>query len=122
MRTILLVEDDDALRDILAETLEEEGYKVVQAWNGKEAYGIATAIVPDLVISDIGITYLSGVQLLAVLNNSLKTRNIPVIAITGTERLLPLEESGFREIIYKPFDMQELIDAVGAALPDNPNT
>jgi DNA-binding response OmpR family regulator len=110
MRIILLVEDDEAIRSALAELLAEmdEGYRVVQAANGREAINVLYATEVDLVITDLNMPVLDGFALLAHLMGA--HARMPVIVLTAygtpeTRRHLQEVGAGYLE---KPLDVPML--------------
>lgn len=80
---VLLVEDDRAGREMFACALEEGGFRVEQAHNGLQALDKATAIVPDAIVTDLAIPGIDGLQLCKRLRSDPRTRQIPIIGITG---------------------------------------
>ncbi len=83
MAKILLVEDEDNLREIYEARLEAEGFKIVSAKDGEEALAIAKAEKPDLIISDIMMPKISGFEMLDILRNTKDTKNIKIIMLTA---------------------------------------
>ena len=124
-RTILLVEDDPELREVLATALRRDGYRVVEAGNGDDALewlgdglvGGKPDRLPSAIVSDIWLPYCSGIEILE--STRLAPRRLPVILITGfgdpeTHRLA--RELGASGVLDKPFTMNELRVAVKEAL------
>lgn len=110
--TLLLVEDDEVLRSIMVFDFEREGFRVLQACTGNEAWRIIQAETVHLVITDIKMPEGSGIDLL----NRIKERNPqlpPVILVTGyTElNLNDAKEWGAEAVFNKPFDREALLGA-----------
>jgi signal transduction histidine kinase/DNA-binding response OmpR family regulator len=109
--TILVVDDSDDLRQYLRSVLEPT-YRIVEAINGRTALRIAMNVVPDLVISDVMMPIMDGVELTEALKTADRTRRIPVILLTARntddERI-----SGLRahadDYILKPFSTADLL-------------
>lgn len=80
---VLLVEDDRAGREMYACGLEQGGFRVEQAHNGLQALDKAFAIVPDAIVTDLAIPGIDGLQLCKRLRNDPRTRQIPIVGITG---------------------------------------
>ena len=103
---IVIADDDEAIRELLAHTLEAGGYDVLTADNGTDAVKIINEAKPDLVILDIDMPGLSGFEVLEKLQNNLATRSIPVVFLTADisqhSRLKGLK-SGAVEYFDKPF-------------------
>lgn len=80
---VLLVEDDNNLREIYEARLQAEGYNIVTARDGEEALGVAKAEVPDLVISDVMMPRVSGFEMLDILRNTDSLKSVKVIMLTA---------------------------------------
>ena len=116
-KTVLLVEDDDVLREVIAELLQTLGYTVLTAANGQKALPIMRDNTVDLLITDIVMPEMGGERLLQVLQTA--ENPPPAIAITGyalKEDRDALRAAGFAEIIKKPFNAQSLAQAVSRTL------
>src|ERR1700744_78069 len=83
MSKILLVEDDNNLREIYQARLEAEGYTIVSASDGEEALVVAKAEKPDLVISDVMMPKISGFEMLDILRNTDGLKEVKVIMLTA---------------------------------------
>ncbi|HUA13019.1 MAG TPA: response regulator [Candidatus Sulfotelmatobacter sp.] len=83
MAKVLLVEDDNNLREIYEARLQAEGYNIVSAKDGEEALAVAKAERPDLVISDIMMPKISGFEMLDILRNTNELKNLKIIMLTA---------------------------------------
>src|ERR1017187_1995715 len=83
MAKLMLVEDDNNLREIYEARLQAEGYTIVTAKDGEEALVVAKAERPDLIISDIMMPKISGFEMLDILRNTDNLKNVPVIMLTA---------------------------------------
>lgn len=83
MAKIMVVEDDQSLREIYSIRLTAEGYEVVSAGDGEEALAIAVKERPDLVLSDVMMPKISGFDMLDILRSTPETKNIKVIMMTA---------------------------------------
>src|SRR4051794_30381245 len=83
MAKILLVEDDNNLREIYSARLQAEGYKIVTAKDGEEALVVAKGEKPDLVISDVMMPKISGFEMLDILRNTDGMQDVKVIMLTA---------------------------------------
>ena len=115
MKTILLIEDNDNIRENLAEIIELAEYKVLTAANGELGITIATEHKPDLVVCDIMMPVLDGYGVLQRLRNDPELHHIPVIFLTAMSE--PVEkrtgmESGAYDYIVKPIGGPELVDSI----------
>ncbi|WP_258358860.1 response regulator [Moorella sulfitireducens] len=116
-KKIMVIDDQPGVRRLVCEALRQQGYTLYLASEGREALGKITSEVPDLVILDIKMPGMSGVEFLKELRRI--TVNLPVIVITAYNEL-ELEEQvtsfGARHVLYKPFDIRQLCQLVQAAL------
>jgi signal transduction histidine kinase len=117
--TILLVEDDEAVRQTLADMLEVHGFGVVAATNGLEGLAVAKREAPSLIITDVQMQGMTGFELIAALRVDEALHSIPVIVISAkvdratTRRGMEL---GAADFITKPFSEDELIQSVATRL------
>lgn len=119
MSHILLIEDNDEMRENTAEILELANYKVSTAKNGKVGVEKAIAEKPDLIICDIMMPVLDGYGVLHMLSKNTETASIPFIFLTAkTERsdMRKGMEMGADDYVTKPFDDVELLSAVESRL------
>jgi signal transduction histidine kinase/ligand-binding sensor domain-containing protein/DNA-binding response OmpR family regulator len=110
MPSILLVEDNEDFRFYLKDNLRWH-YRVLEATNGKEGWQSALAHHPQLIVSDISMPYMNGIELCRKLKADKRTNHIPVIlltALTGEEEQLKGLETGANDYITKPFNFQLL--------------
>jgi PAS domain S-box-containing protein len=110
--TILIADDDQGMRSLLASILSEAGLELLSAVNGKEALQAAAEHVPDLVLLDILMPVVDGFEVCRRLRSDPKTREVPIIMITAlgdhASRLHGIE-AGADDFITKPFDPDELL-------------
>src|SRR5437867_1252984 len=83
---VLIVDDDDKVLDLLIELLAHEGYDVSGARNGSEAFNIAASFEPDVVISDVVMPVVDGLELCRRLKDDERTTNVPILLISGIKR------------------------------------
>jgi len=122
MKKILLIEDNDFIRENTAEILELANYKVSTAANGKIGVEMAFQDIPDLIICDIMMPVLDGYGVLLAVQKNNAIKNTPFIFLTAkTERndFRRGMESGANNYITKPFDGTELLNAVNSRLKKN---
>ncbi|MGZ7066244.1 MAG: response regulator transcription factor [Candidatus Aminicenantales bacterium] len=118
MKKILIVDDDSVLRESLATGLEAEGYSVSQARDGREGLGKATEWRPDLVVLDLVMPQLGGLEVCRKMREA--GIESPIIILTGEkkeeiDKVLGLE-LGADDYMVKPFGMSELVARVHAVL------
>src|SRR5215203_5057252 len=115
MKSILVIDDNQDIRDNTAEILELAHYKVFTAENGKKGVEQALKEKPDLIVCDIMMPELDGYGVLHLVRKNAETQNIPFIFLTAkTERsdFRKGMEMGADDYITKPFDDIELLNAV----------
>jgi len=116
MRTILLVEDDPDVRDSLQDILEDEGFDVVPASNGKQAIDFLTLNDPpgaDLVILDLLMPMVSGWEVLARMSAEPRLAGVPVIVLSAVAAPRPPRAQGF---VRKPFSLEAFVGEVHGVL------
>jgi two-component system phosphate regulon response regulator PhoB len=117
--SLLLVEDDRALADLLLWHFDREGYDVVRTGDGEEALLLAEERTPDLVILDWMIEGVSGIEVCRRLRRRPGTARVPIIMLTArgeeSDRVRGLE-TGADDYVTKPFSPRELLARVGAVL------
>ncbi len=117
--TILVVEDDNELRDLLHTQLELEGYNVFTAHNGAVALTKVQTQKPDVILMDVLMPEMTGVQTTKILKDNENTRYIPVIMVTSGDKkedIIKGLEAGAIDYITKPFFLPELKARVKAVL------
>lgn len=115
--TILVVEDDAALRTFYRTTLISAGYAVVTVEDGVDALRRIEDAAPDLVILDMELPRLSGLDVKSELKSHADTRRIPIMVVSGTETR-DLSADDFACVMRKPVTSDELIAAVEKCLRD----
>lgn len=116
LKTILIVDDEPSIRDLLRYNLEREGYRIIEASDGMEGVNMALDQKPDIMLLDIMLPKLDGLSVCKRVKNSL---NIPIIMLTAKaeeiDTILGLE-LGADDYITKPFSVRELAARVKANL------
>jgi two-component system chemotaxis response regulator CheY len=111
-RTVLLVEDDADIRDSLQDILEDEGFDVIPAANGKQAIDFLTLNEPagaDLVILDLLMPMVSGWEVLERMTGDAKLNDIPVLVLSAATAPKPERAQGF---VRKPFSLEAFVTQV----------
>ena len=119
MKTLLLIEDNQEIRENTAEILELSMYKVLTAPNGKEGVEKAMEQKPDLIICDIMMPVLDGYGVLHAIHRNDQLKNIPFIFLTAKSERADFRkgmELGADDYITKPFDGAELLNAIDSRL------
>lgn len=112
--TILLVEDSLTARITIKKILNKWHYNVIEAEDGKKAWEFLQKNKPDLIISDIDMPQLTGLELLKLIREDMTLVDIPVILITGSPKyhLQAAQQTGVDGLLSKPFEDKDLIDQV----------
>ena len=119
MATLLIVEDDAMIRDIVSRRLQDEGYQVITAVNGAVAIMRARSEHPDLVLMDMGLPLISGYQATTRLKALPETAVIPIIALTAFTMTGDREKclaAGCDEYESKPIVFDRLLTKIQALL------
>jgi two-component system cell cycle response regulator DivK len=112
---VLIVEDNEKNMKLFRDVLSAKGYRTLEAASGEEAVGLARAHTPELVLMDIRLPDVDGVEALRRLRSDERTSSIPVLAVTAQamhgdrERFLA---AGFDGYVPKPVDISELVRLV----------
>ncbi|TFW15461.1 response regulator [Massilia arenosa] len=120
MRSVLLIEDNDDGRDMMASMLTSFGYEVRCAADGLQGVSMAAADLPDVALVDIGLPGIDGYEVARRLRADAGTRGIRLIALTGygqAEDNRRVLEAGFDVHLVKPVQMDELLEAINQAVP-----
>ena len=113
--TVLLVEDERPVREVLAQALEFSGFRVRQAYHGRQALELVARERPDVVISDVMMPLVGGVELCARLKADPTTAGIPVILMTAAGRHA-IHGADAAAVLEKPFDLDAMDAAVRRVL------
>jgi DNA-binding response OmpR family regulator len=117
MRKILIIDDETDYLNIAAQILKNAGFKVMTAENGKDGLALILKENPDLLILDIGLPDISGIDLKKQLNENLLTSKIPVIFFTVNSDIECLREALSQsncKYLIKPFNPDDLLEKVNA--------
>ncbi len=118
-KTILVVDDEPAIRDMISTALDVAGYECLQAENAQQAHGMIIDEQPDLVVLDWMMPETSGIELIRRLQRDDLTKNVPVIMLTAKtaeDNMVQGLESGADDFITKPFSPRALVARINAVL------
>jgi CheY-like chemotaxis protein len=113
----LVIDDEDVIRDFMAEMFTMQGYSVDVAANGPEGIALFKAGHYDVIFSDLGLPGMTGWEIAKTIRAS--NREVPIVLLSGWSIQLDdarVRESGMTLVLSKPCQMQDLINAVQAAL------
>ncbi|HXH82245.1 MAG TPA: response regulator [Candidatus Tectomicrobia bacterium] len=119
--TILYVEDNEYNRKIVRQLLSRTAYRLIEAGDGEEALAMARSARPDLVLMDVQLPKLSGLEATRALRRQTETANVPIIVVTsfalsGDDR--KAMEAGASAYLAKPYSPRELLDLIRKFLPE----
>jgi DNA-binding response OmpR family regulator len=117
--TVLLVEDDPVILELLEVNFEMEGFKVLLAHDGEQGIEMARSARPDVVISDIMMPKKSGLDLVTELKRDPETSGIPIILLSAKAQIADVRagvDAGADDYITKPFEPLDLVDRVNRLL------
>jgi two-component system alkaline phosphatase synthesis response regulator PhoP len=125
--TVLIVDDEEEILTLLDIELSSEGYRVIKARSGTDAFKKAKDFLPQLVVLDILMPDLDGGQVLKLLKSTALTQNIPVIFLTAvltkeeerTKHIGVTVDSTLYPAMAKPFNVQELLKEIGKIVHKN---
>ena len=119
-KTILIVEDDPKSLTLVRDLLQVSGYSTIEATDGKQGIESAKTGTPDLILMDIQLPEIDGLEVTRILKADVTTSNIPVIALTAyamkgdKERILEVGCDGY---LTKPIGIKELLKEVAKYFP-----
>jgi len=117
LKTVLVVDDEEAVVEFIGSLLEDAGYRVLQAYDGRSAFEIARAEHPDVIVTDIMMPVMNGLELYQQLRADPETDRIAVVFMTAGR--LPEVEGADVTTLAKPFDLAALEEAVARAMGGN---
>ena len=118
-KTILVVEDQEDNRQILRDLLASAGFRMIEAWDGKQALTVARSQQPDLILMDIQLPILDGYEATRSIKRDPELKHIPIIAVTsyalsGDETRA--REAGCDAYVAKPYSTRHLLAKIGQLL------
>ncbi len=116
---ILIVEDNEQNRKLARDLLRVHGYRTIEAETGEDGVALAAERAPDLVVMDIHLPGMSGIEAIAKLRAAPATRAVPVIAFTASVMAQDRSQiiaAGFDAFVSKPINLEAFLGAVAAAL------
>ncbi len=118
-KTVLIVEDNPDIMEILKYNLSKEGFETILAEDGKKACALAAEKIPSLVILDLMLPIVDGLQVCKFLKRNADTKNIPVIIVSAKDEesdIITGLDLGAEDYLTKPFSPKELIARIKAVL------
>ena len=122
--TVLVAEDHEDTRSLLRFALDRSGYRVVEARTGDEAVRIAERELPALILTDLHMPELDGVEAIRRIRSVAELRDVPILAMSadglvGMELFLNIDQfgGGFIDYIAKPFNLDTVMEQINQLLP-----
>ena len=111
-KTVLIADDSDAIRDIIRLSMTFQGYQVLEAKDGRDAYEILSKQPCDLLITDLSMPNMSGAELVEKVRGELKNDTLPIIVYTAERdaNFQDLINRGANKVLSKPISPIELIE------------
>ena len=119
MSLVLIVEDNEKNMKLVRDILQAKGFETMEAVNAEDGIKLALARVPDLVLMDIQLPGMNGMEALKVLRAEPSTAQIPVVAITAsvmTQDRQQIMDTGFNGFIEKPINLRDFLATVNASI------
>jgi two-component system cell cycle response regulator DivK len=119
MSLILIVEDNEKNLKLVRDVLQVKGFSTLEAGTAEDGIRLARESKPDLILMDIHLPGMNGIEALKILRGAAATAAIPVIAVTASvmqQDRKQITEAGFDAYVGKPINLKEFLDAVRAAL------
>ncbi|MFO7169243.1 MAG: response regulator [Chloroflexota bacterium] len=115
--TILIVDDEPAIADLLAELLGDEGYVAHTALSGERALSMLETLRPDLILLDTYMPVMSGASLFAEIRARPELQHVPIIVMSASApAAMALQEAGAAAVLIKPFTIETALACVAQVL------
>lgn len=118
-KSILVIEDDETMRNALKRILESEGYRTITAADGTQLSSVLDDSPIDLIVLDIGLPWINGLELAKLLKEHEDLKSIPLIFVSGKTGDLDVKrgfDAGADDYIKKPFDIEKIKKTVATLL------
>ena len=118
--TVMVVDDNEDLREMLRYMVERLGYRVVEAENGREAVELAQHRCPDLILMDLSMPVMDGLAATRLLRKMEEFYHVPIVAVSANRRELSQTAAlaaGCNEYLTKPVNLHQLHSLLGTWLP-----
>lgn len=123
--TILVVDDEAHIVQVLSLKLRNAGYEVLTAVDGEEGYELAMKMRPNLIITDFQMPYMTGLELCRMLAGNPQTARIPVLMLTARGYALDPEDlaiGNIRDVLSKPFSPRAIVEQIQCLLAEQTAT
>ncbi|HET6803921.1 MAG TPA: response regulator [Frateuria sp.] len=118
MHTVLVVDDEFGVAEVLEAILQDEGYRVVTAINGRQGLDRARETPPDLILLDLMMPIMGGAAMLEALRADAALAHVPVVVMSSLDEAAVRDScSGYRAFLRKPFRMAEVLRLLPLLMP-----
>jgi CheY-like chemotaxis protein len=115
-KTIMVVEDDEAIREVLSDSLHDEGYIVLSAQDGEQALALLASMTPDLICLDFHLPGIQGNQLIDAIRERMPADTCPIVLVTAVLRVPREMREAVQAVIKKPFNIAALFETIAHQL------
>jgi len=123
VKTILFIEDESALQKTFGDLLEDKGYRLISALDGEIGLALAKKEKPDLILLDIVLPKINGLEVLGKLKDDPETKAIPIIILTNLEGInnvgKALELGATTYLVKAQYSLDEILEKIEKALENN---
>jgi CheY-like chemotaxis protein len=112
MKTILVVEDELVLTEVLSAVLEDAGYRIVAVGDGRAGLAALADVQPDLVLCDVMMPLMDGREMCRRMQADVALRHIPIVLMTAAPNVVSLADCKYAALVRKPFDLDRLLDVI----------
>ncbi|MCW5852449.1 MAG: response regulator [Anaerolineae bacterium] len=116
MPKILVVDDEPDIAELLQTVLEEEGYQVILAGNGREGLAQVAAARPDLILCDVMMPLMDGVSLCRAVQAQSDARDIPLVFMSAGRKPISQDGCRYAAFISKPFELTTVIEVIASLI------
>jgi len=116
---VVIADDDEVIRDLVRRIVSRQGWTCDTASDGLQARELVERLVPDLVITDMSMTLLNGMELLRVIKADPRLAHIPVVIMSSVDRESEARELGCAAFIPKPFTLEIMLHVLTQLVPAN---
>ena len=116
-RLVLVVEDDESIRNVITDVLEDHGFSVTAARNGREALTTLESLMPDVMVLDLLMPVMHGWEFMESYSEKTGGEPIPIVVVSVNPALpRSFNRLGVRDFVRKPFDIDDLVAAIENAV------
>jgi CheY-like chemotaxis protein len=118
-KKILIVDNEKLIRKLHRAIIEHAGYEAIEAEDSKQGIQLAKEHIPNLILMDIQMPLMGGIEAVKILKSDPITKDIPVIAVTFVDEKVYKEkllEQGFNDFISKPADIKDILNTIKSIL------